>query len=191
MGPITWTSADPKHQLLSYNFKVRPCSNTPVCLHTVYMRLYLCSMAHICACLSTPVHALPRPITSPCTHCPGLCWGRGWGPNLRSSDQRATCLTSSKPLHTADCESNPRPGLSCALRLCGPACMLQAVTCVTRGWTQAAHVNHTLMRQTLKHVDQNYSWPSSSLMHAHNILCLTRTCSEWRGGNHLLNVHFF
>lgn len=135
-------------------------------------------MGHISACLSTPVHVLLCSITSPRTHCHALCGGAG--PNLPLLWSESNLLDLFKTTTHSRLQENPKPGLSHALCLCGPACMLQAVTCVTGGWTQAAHVNHTLMRQTLKHVDDNNLWHSSSLMHAHNILCLTRTYSEWR-----------
>lgn len=146
-------------------------------------------MAHISACLSTPVHVLPRSITSPCTHCQGLCRGRGRGPSHRSSDQRATCLTSSKPLHTADSERIPNLAwvtlcVSAALHACYKLSRVwpgdehrQHMWC-TRWWGRCWNTWITIIHDLL-------------LMHELNILCLTRTCSEWCCGNHLLNVHFF
>lgn len=159
---------------------MRPCSNTPdtrlpsYCLSLFVFAQhgsYFCLSKHAGACTAVlnnlPTYTLPRSL-------------QGAGPNPPLLWSESNLLDLFKTTTHSRLQENPKPGLSHALCLCGPACMLQAVTCVTGGWTQAAHVNHTLMRQTLKHVDDNNLWHSSSLMHAHNVLSLTRTYSEWR-----------
>lgn len=156
---------------VSYNLKVRPCSNTPdtrlpsYCLSEfvfVQHGSYFCLSKHAGACAAA-VNNLPMYTL------PGSLQGAGAGPKPPLLWSEGNLLDLFKTTTHSRQRENPKPGLSHALRLCGPACMLQTVTCVTGGWTQAAHVNHTLMRQTLKHVDHNNSWPSSNAWTQHSL----------------------
>ena len=160
---------------------MRPCSNTldnrppPYCF-----RLFVSVQHGSYFCLSKLVQL--RSITSARTRCHALCRGRG--PTLLP-------LVRGQPAWPplSGLLEDPKAGPSRALGLCVRARRLQAVTCVTRERTQAAHANHADDAD----VETRGWWLMTFfpfLMHAHKALCLVKTCSEGRVGNCLLIAHF-
>lgn len=93
---------------VSYNLKVRPCSNTSdTRLPSYRFSLFVFVRHGSSFCLSKHAGACAAALNNLPTSTPPRSPEGGRGPALHSSDQRATCLTSSKPLHREDGERIP------------------------------------------------------------------------------------